>query len=49
MNTKTKDVVESSKARRRVRSRPQQCYHNAFRLIFEVPEYAEADYVEEWP
>lgn len=39
-------MAESAKAKRQVRSKPRQCYHNALRLVFDVPEYADADYVE---
>ncbi len=46
MNMKTKDKSESLRVRRRVRSKPKQCYHNAFRVISEIPEYAAAEYVE---
>ena len=42
----TKDKIESARVRRLIRARRQQCYYNAFRVIFEVPEYDEADYVE---
>ena len=41
-----KDKVESKWICKLVRAKPQQCYYNAFRVIMEVPEYAEADYVE---
>ena len=42
----TKDKIESARVRRLIRARRQQCYYNSFRVIFEVPEYDEADYVE---
>ena len=42
----SKDKIESARVRRLVRARPQQCYYNSFHVIFEVPEYAKADYVE---
>jgi hypothetical protein len=29
-----------------VRARPQQCYYNAFQVIQQIPEYADAEYVE---
>jgi len=41
-----KDKKESTRTKRLVRSRPKRCYHNAFRVIFEIPDYANADYVE---
>jgi hypothetical protein len=41
-----KDITESKRARRQVRAKAKQCYHNAFRVVFEIPEYAHADYVE---
>lgn len=41
-----KNKSESASVRRLIRSRPQQCYYNAFRTIFEVPDYARAEYVE---
>ena len=37
---------ESARIKRLVRSKPKQCYVNAFRVVLQVPEYAEADYVE---
>lgn len=46
MNMKTKDKNESARVKRLVRSRRKHCYHNAFRVIFEIPEYANAEYVE---
>lgn len=42
----TKDKVESARVRRLVRAKPQRCYHNAYRVIFEIPDYYDADYVE---
>jgi hypothetical protein len=41
-----KDTVESKRIGRLLRAKKQQCYRNAFRLIQEVPEYSDADYVE---
>ncbi len=41
-----KDKSESARVKRLVRARSKRCYHNAFRVIFEIPEYAGADYVE---
>ena len=41
-----KDIVESQRVGKLVRARAKQCYRNAFRVIEEVPEYANADYVE---
>ena len=41
-----KDVAESKRTGRLVRAKRKQCYLNAFRVIQEVEEYAEADYVE---
>ena len=41
-----KNKVESKRICKLVRAKPQQCYYNAFRVIMEIPEYAEADYVE---
>ena len=41
-----KDIIESKRVRRLVRAKSKQCYHNAFRVVFEIPEYAEAEYVE---
>ena len=42
----TKDKIESARVRRLVRAKPQRCYHNAYRVIFEIPDYYDADYVE---
>ena len=43
-----KDTVESKRVARQpeVRAKPQQCFGNAFRVVLNIPEYAEADYVE---
>jgi hypothetical protein len=41
-----KHVVESKRTGSLVRSEGKQCYLNAFRVIQEVEEYADADYVE---
>ena len=43
---KNKDVAESEKTRKLVRAKAKQCYLNAFRVIQEVEEYTNADYVE---
>jgi hypothetical protein len=43
---KMKDVKESKRARKLVGAKAHRCYLNAFRVIQEVPEYANADYVE---
>ena len=43
---KNKNVAESERTRRLVRAKSKQCYLNAFRVIQEVEEYADADYVE---
>ena len=42
----TKDKIESARVRRLVRAKPQRCYYNSFRVIFEIPDYYDADYVE---
>jgi len=44
----TKNIEESRRlARHRaVRAKAKQCYYNAFRVVTNVPEYADADYVE---
>jgi hypothetical protein len=41
-----KDTIESQRVRKLIRAEAQQCYYSAFRVIQEVPEYANADYVE---
>ena len=43
---KNKDVAESKRTRKLVVAKAKQCYLNAFRVIQEVEEYADADYVE---
>jgi len=43
---RNKDVAESKRTGRLVRAKRKQCYLNAFRVIQEVKEYAEGDYVE---
>lgn len=43
---RTKDKRESAQIRRRIGSKAKQCYHNALRVIFEIPEYANAECVE---
>ena len=43
---RNKDVAESKRTGDLVRSKRKQCYLNAFRLVQEVKEYADADYVE---
>jgi len=43
---KNKDIAESERTGKLVRARAKQCYRNAFRVIQEVEEYADADYVE---
>ena len=45
MNT-NKNVSESKRVRRAIRAQKQQCYKNAVRVIWKVPEYKNADYVE---
>ena len=44
--TENKDVAESERTGRLVRAMRKQCYVNACRVVLNVPEYAEADYVE---
>lgn len=50
MNKREKDMkkntVESQRVGKLVRAKTHQCYLNAFRVIQNVPEYADADYVE---
>ena len=41
-----KDILESKRVGKIIRAKGQQCYYNAFHVIQEVPEYADADYVE---
>ncbi len=41
-----KDIAESKRVGKLVRSISKQCYLNAFRVVHNVPEYAKADYVE---
>ena len=41
-----KDILESQRVRKSIRAKRGQCYYNAFQVIHDVPEYAEADYVE---
>jgi len=41
-----KNISESKRVRRAVRAKRQQCYKNAVRVIWKVPEYKNADYVE---
>ena len=43
---KNKDIAESKRTRKLVGARAKQCYLSAFRVIQEVEEYANADYVE---
>ena len=42
----TKDKVESARVRRLVRAKPKQCFINAMRVVWDIPEYEDADYVE---
>ena len=41
-----KDLDKSTRAKRLVRARVGQCYLSAFRLVQQIPEYANAEYVE---
>jgi hypothetical protein len=41
-----KNENESARVRQLIRAKPRQCYLNAFRVIQQVREYAQADYVE---
>jgi hypothetical protein len=41
-----KDMVESKTISKLIRAKAQACYHNAFRVVMEIPKYADADYVE---
>lgn len=41
-----KDIAESKRVGKLVRSISKQCYLNAFRVVQNVPGYAKADYVE---
>ena len=41
-----KDKAESQRVGKLVRAKSKRCYYNAFHVIMEVPEYANADYVE---
>ncbi len=41
-----KDILESKRVGKLVRAKGQQCYYNAFHVIMNLPEYADADYVE---
>jgi len=41
-----KDIVESQRVRKIVRSKAKQCYANAAKVILALPEYADAEYVE---
>ena len=45
MNT-NKSVSESKRVGKAVKAKKQQCYINAMRVIWYVPEYEEADYIE---
>ena len=45
MNT-NKNVSESKRVGKAVRAKKQQCYMNAVRVIWKVPEYNNATYVE---
>lgn len=45
MNT-NKNVAESKRVGKAVGAKNKQCYMNAMRAIWEVPEYEQADYVE---
>ena len=42
----SKDKIESARVRRLIRAKPKRCYRNAYRVIFEIPDYYDADYVE---
>jgi hypothetical protein len=48
MNKLQKDTVESKRVAKhpQVRAKPQQCFGNAFRVVLNIPEYGDADYVE---
>ena len=46
MNKLQKDTVESKRVATNVRAKPQRCFGNAFRVVMNIPEYAQADYVE---
>lgn len=41
-----KNTIESERVSKALRAKKQHCYRNAFRLIQEMPEYSNADYVE---
>ena len=41
-----KDINESKRVKKVIRSKSKQCYLNAFRVVQNVPEYAKANYVE---
>jgi hypothetical protein len=41
-----KDITESQRIGKRVRARQKRCYWNAFRVVQDVAEYADAEYVE---
>lgn len=41
-----RDVMESLRVRRMLRAKTGHCYYNASRTIMEIPEYANAEYVE---
>lgn len=43
---KNKNVSESKRAGQAVKAKKKQCYINAMRVIWYVPEYEQADYVE---
>ena len=45
MNT-NKNTEESKRVGKAVKAKKQQCYINAMRVIWYVPEYDKADYVE---
>ncbi|MHB0960089.1 MAG: hypothetical protein ACYC0X_19860 [Pirellulaceae bacterium] len=45
MNTNT-NVSESKRVGKAVKAKKKQCYINAMRAIWYVPEYGQADYVE---
>ena len=41
-----KDKIESQRVGKLVRAKHKQCYYNAFHVVMNLPEYANADYVE---
>lgn len=41
-----KDITESKRVAEIIGAVGKQCYYNAFRVVFDIPEYSKADYVE---